>query len=122
MLEIASAPVPEFMRLKASDALEFPTVVAAKVKVAGVSAAMGVALTPVPVSAAECGLPDALSITVMAAARDPASPGVKMTVNVQCVPAPKVAAQSFVCEKSPRLAPVIAMLAIFRAAVPVLKS
>jgi len=82
---------------------------------------MGVSLTPVPVSAAECGLPDALSITVMAAERDPASPGVKMTVNVQCAPPLKVV-QSFVCEKSPMLAPVIAMLEIFRVAVPVLKS
>lgn len=89
---------------------------------AGVSAATGVTLIPVPVSAAECGLPDALSITVMAAERDPTPPGVKMTVKVQCAPLLRVAAQSFVCEKSPMFAPVIAMLAIFRVAVPVLKS
>lgn len=122
MLEIDSAPVPEFMRLKAWDALEFPTVVAANVKVEGVSAAIGLALTPVPVRVAECGLPDALSVTVMAADRDPASPGVKVTVKVQCAPPLRVPAQSFVCEKSPMFGPVIATLAILSVAVPVLKS
>jgi hypothetical protein len=66
------------------------------------------------------GLPVASSVNVMAAARDPAAEGLKVTLMVQLAPAATEAPQLLVWEKSLALAPEIAMLVKFKAAFPLL--
>ena len=67
---------------------------------------------PVPVTLAVWGLFVALSMTVKVAPRTPTAVGVNVTSMEQLAPAAKLAAQLFVCAKSPLLAPVKAMLEI----------
>ena len=73
------------------------------------------------------GLVGALLVTVMLAARDPAAPGVKVTLNVQLFPAARLLApkEHGVLPEADRakslgLVPVTAMLVMFRVALPVL--
>jgi hypothetical protein len=61
-------------------------------------------------------------VTRRLALRDPATAGVKITLIVQFDPIAREELQLFVCEKSPGFVPVIAMLVMFRAAVPVFDS
>lgn len=77
---------------------------------------------PVPVSPAACGLPEALSLTISAAARLPEAVGLNVTLAVQFAPAFKLAPQVFVCEKSPAFTPWMAMLLIVSVALPLLVS
>jgi hypothetical protein len=80
---------------------------------------------PVPVSAAVCGLPDALSVIETLAERLPAEPGVKVTETVHVALAASVAGetgQSFDCAKSAAFAPVIAMPLIESGPVPELRT
>ncbi len=82
---------------------------------------------PVPDNASLFGLVEALLVTVALAARAPVAPGVKVTLNVQLLPAARLLAPNEhgvlpVAEraKSPELPPVTAMLVIFSAALPLL--
>lgn len=69
---------------------------------------------PVPDKATDCGLPDALSVTMRAPLREPVVVGVKVTLILQFAPAARVLPQLLVCPKSP----VVAMLAIDNTPVP----
>jgi hypothetical protein len=55
---------------------------------------------PVPVSDTLCGLPDALSVTVIEPERVPVAVGVKVTLIKQFAPAASVVPQLFACAKS----------------------
>jgi hypothetical protein len=63
-----------------------------------------------------------LSVTVTAALRAPVAVGVKVTLILQLAPAATLVPQVFVWLKSPLFAPVIVMLVMLSAAVPVFES
>ena len=76
-------------------------------------------ISPVPLKLAVCGLPAALSVTVIEALLGPVAVGVKATVIVHD-PAPvSEVPQVFVWAKSPLLAPVMAIWLMLRGAVPI---
>jgi hypothetical protein len=77
-------------------------------------------VVPVPVSATICGLPVALSLSVSVALLVPVAVGVNVTLMAQIAPAATLDPQVLVWAKSPLLAPVIVMLLMVSAAVPVL--
>ena len=77
---------------------------------------------PVPVRGTVCGLPKMLSLTAILAVRLPVAVGLKLVLMVQDLPGASVAPHVWVCAKSPLLVPVMAMLWMVRAAVPVLLS
>jgi hypothetical protein len=56
---------------------------------------------PVPESAAVCGLPAALSVTLRVPVREPAAVGLKPTLMLQLAPAATLVPQLFVAAKSP---------------------
>jgi hypothetical protein len=56
---------------------------------------------PVPESAAVCGLPAALSVTLRVPVREPAAVGLKATLMLQLAPAATLVPQLFVAAKSP---------------------
>jgi len=122
MFEMCNGPVPEFVTVSGWEALVLPTTVDEKLRLDGTSVTAGAGATPTPESAAECGLPAALSETVRDAARTPATEGVKVTLNVQLAPAASAAGQLFVCEKSTAFGPEIETPVMLSVAVPVLKS
>jgi len=99
-----------------------PTFCAAKVSVAGKSETPGI--VPVPLSPIICGDRGALSVIETSAESGPVASGWNVTVIVQLAPAPSVVASGhvFVSEKSLAFAPVIAMLEIDSAALPVFLS
>jgi len=86
-------------------------------------AGANLAVVPVPLSGTCCGLPLPLSVMLMAAERAPAAAGLKSTLMVQAAltarEAPQVVA---VLTNSVLLVPVIAMLEMASAAVPVFLS
>ena len=88
-----------------------------KLRLAGEKLIPG-AVVPVPVRATVCGLPVALSVTVIAPVRAPAAVGVKITEMLQVAAAATDAPQVLVWLKSP----LAAMLVIESVAVPVLVS
>jgi len=71
-----------------------------------------------PVMAADCGEPAALSVTAIAAVKVAAEVGVKPTVMVQLAPAASEAPQVLVWPKLLALAPVTAMLEMASAVLP----
>jgi len=77
---------------------------------------------PAPLSVTLCGEPAALSATESVALKLAADAGVKVTETVQLAPAASELPQVLVWAKSAAPAPVIAMLVIARAALPVLVS
>jgi len=77
-------------------------------------------VTPVPVRPMVCGLPAALSVIVTLAVRLPFAVGVKVTLMVQLAPAARELPHVFVWTKSPLLVPVIAILVMLTAVLPVL--
>jgi hypothetical protein len=113
---IVRAAVPGFDSVVDSVPAEVPTSVLANVSVLEVRVALGA--VPVPVSAAVCGEPDALSTTEIAALRLPVAAGVKVTVIMHALSSGRLAGQLLVCEKLLALVPVIEMLVIARAAFP----
>jgi len=120
---IVSGPVPGFDSTTVCAAEFAPTVVVANVSVAGVKTACGIGgATPVPVNAAVCGEPAALSAMVTVAERLEAAVGVNVTVTAQEEPAASVDPQVPPVEKEPAFAPVRLMLEIFRVALPVLET
>jgi hypothetical protein len=90
------------------------------VRLVGASEACGA--VPVPVSAAVCGDPVALSTTEIEALRLPAAEGVNVTVMVQFAPAASDAPQLFDWPKLLALVPATEMLVMVSAAVPALES
>ena len=72
---------------------------------------------PAPPKETTCGLVGALSVMVNVAVRVPACVGANETLIVQAAPAGRLCGQVFSSEKSER-SPVILMLLIFKAAVP----
>jgi hypothetical protein len=68
----------------------------------------------------DCGLPAALSVRVRAAVKDPLAAGVNVTLTVQLAPAATLDPQLLVSAKSLGFVPVIAMLVMLKAALPVL--
>ena len=77
---------------------------------------------PVPERLTDWGLPLALSVMAMAAARLPAAEGVKVTLSAQWDPAASELPQLLVWEKSPALVPETATLVMLKGALPELVS
>lgn len=88
--------------------------------VAGNKVAFGPVTVPVPVKAADCGLPVVLSVIVIDALRGPGWLGVKVTLMVQFAPAARLDSHVLLWLKSAALAPVNAMLLITTSELPVL--
>ena len=121
MLVMVSALLPLFVSVTACAALAEPTTCWLNVKLAAESVAVG-ASAPSPERPIDCGLPTASSVMAIVALLVPAALGVKVTVIAHCALGATDAPQVFVELKSARLVPVIAMLVIFSAAVPVFVS
>src|SRR6476646_6062990 len=122
MLETVSPAVPEFVRVTGVGGLVVPTCCEPKVRLVGerdtAGAGGGGAAAPVALSAAWCGLPDALSVIVRLALRVPVAEGENVTEAAHDAPAASVLAHVFVCAKSAAFAPETAMLVIVNAALP----
>jgi hypothetical protein len=97
----ASAACPELANVTVCAALVVPVVCDAKVRLVGEGVAVGVAATPVPLSATVCGEPMILSEIVTVPVRLPTAVGLKVTEIVQPAPAAMLAPQVLVSEKSP---------------------
>lgn len=117
---MASGAVPELVRVTDCAPLVVPTSCEPNVSDVGVSVTVGA--VPVPDTEMLSGLSVALSVTSTFAARIPAAVGRKLTLIVQVEPAPRLAGQLLVCEKSPALLPARAIPLIDRAALPELVS
>jgi hypothetical protein len=115
MLVIVSAVVLLFASVEVSGALVVPIVVVGNVNFVGVTETP---VTPLPLKVMVWGLFVALSVIVTAPVTIPVFVGVKVTEMVQFLPALRVVPQVFVCAKGAA----VAMLVIFRVAVPVLAS
>src|SRR5215469_10855556 len=89
--------------------------IVAKLRLEGES----LAVVPIPARLAFCGLPAALSVTLSVAARAPGAVGLNLISMLQLAPAARELPQLWVCTKSARSAPVIAMPEIVKLAVPV---
>src|ERR1700751_2548951 len=115
MAVMDSAVVPMLVRVMALATLT-PVATSPNDRLAGAN----LAVVPVPLSGTCCGLPVALSVMLMAAERAPVAAGLKSTLIVQAAltarEAPQVVA---VLMNSALLLPVIAMLEMASAAVPV---
>ena len=119
MLVMLIDAVPALARVTDCGELVELTLVAAKVRLAGVTDAFAVLLVPVPVNATVCGLFVAESVKVSVAVRVPAAAGVNVTLTVQLPEPARVAPQVFdEMAKSPALVPEMAMLVILIDAVP----
>jgi hypothetical protein len=91
-------------------------------KASGVGLSVACGEVPVPMMAADCGEPVALSATETEAEKAVAEAGVKVTLIVQVAPAARLAPQLLVWAKSAALVPVTEMLLMVRAALPGLES
>ena len=80
---IVNVVVPTLVNVTALAALVVPTVTEPKFKLVDES----FAVVPEPLSGTDCGLPEALSVTLTAALRVPLAVGLKVTLIVQLVPA-----------------------------------
>ena len=116
MPEMVSEALPVLVRMTVCAVLVLPDIWAVKVREAGDKPTTG--SVPVPVSGQVWGLFAALSEIVRVPERVPIAVGVKDTLIVQLAPGATLAPQVFDCEKSP----LIAMLLMVSAAVPVLVS
>jgi hypothetical protein len=113
MLEMETAVVRLLVRVKLTGALEVPTVTLPNPRTVG---EMATGSTPEPVSAADCGLLEALPVTVRLPLALPAVLGLKVTLMVHFAPAPKEFPQLLLCANG-----VLAVrLEIISFAVPVL--
>ena len=123
MLVMASAAVPGFDSVIGSAAAAVPTSVLGKASGFGLSTAWGVGTAlPVPLSATVWGEPVALSATESVAENAVADAGVNVTETVQLDSAARELPQVVVSAKSVGLAPVMEMLLMASAALPVLVS
>ena len=117
MLLMVRAALPVLDSVTGPDALVVVTVWLPNANEAGVRPAIGP--VPLPLSPTVCGLPGALSTTERVALRVPIAVGLKVMLMVQPAPAPSVAPQLLVREKSPEFVPVTETLLIFSVEVPV---
>jgi hypothetical protein len=108
------AAVPVLDKVTVWAALVLPAAWPVKVSEDGLSEAAGIRATPVPLRAAVCGDPDALSVTVSVPVRAPAAVGVKVTEIVQLPLAATDVPQVLLWAKSPETA----ICVIVKAAVP----
>lgn len=115
-LAITRGAAPVFITVTVCGKPLVPTNWFGKVILYGETLATGA--TALPVSITLCGLLGALSVTVKDAVRLPVALGAKVILNVQVAPASTLVPQLLVWEKSPALAPVIAMLEIVSVPVP----
>lgn len=123
MDEIVTGEAPVFLSVTLCAALGGPSFCVGKVRLAGVSDTLAVA--PVPLSAIVCCGGLALSEIKTLAVREPAAVGWNVTEIVQLAPAANVADASghvVVSAKSLAFGPVIPMLAMDSAALPVFLS
>ena len=125
--EILRGAFPELVRVTLSGKLVDPGEREEKFNVPGVNVIAGAgggAPRPVPVSATDCGLPGALSVTVNCARREPDAVSVKFTVmrHEFVVLSTVGALQLSISLKSPAFKPVILMAFTLRAWSPVLES
>ena len=107
-----SAALPEFVRVIAFGALVVPTAWLPKLRLVGEK--LTPAATPVPDRATVCGLPVALSVTVIVPGWLPVAVGVNVTLIAQFAPAATDAPHVLVC---PYCA-LATMLVMLSAAVP----
>ena len=112
------ATLPVLLKVMACDELATPTGSFPKLRLPGNRLTPG--LVPVPERVTVCGLPLALSATLTAAVNEPLAAGVNVTLIVHLPPAATLDPQLLVCEKSLELVPVIPMLVMLKAALPVL--
>lgn len=120
MAEIFRGAFPELVRVTLRGKLVDPGDTAEKFNVPGVkviAGAGGGAPSPAPLSATDCGLPGALSVTVSCARREPEAVGVKVTVMRQEVVVLSTvgALRLSISLKSPAFKPVILMALTLRA-------
>ena len=120
MLVMVNAAVPVLLKVMGVPAVAVPRETVPKATDGGARVTPGAA--PVPVKVADWGLPEALSVMVTEALRAPLAVGVNVTLMEQLAPAATLAPQVLVCAKSPLLVPVMAMLVMLIAIVPVLES
>jgi hypothetical protein len=122
MLTILMVEEPVFFSVKLWAGLVVITFWEEKVRLNGEMFAAGPPVVPVPVRMTDCGLPVELSATEIAAVRCPAAVGLNKALIVQFEPAATEMPQLLVWEKSAAFAPVIVILEINRAALPVLNN
>src|SRR2546423_453115 len=97
MLLMVSGMLPLLVRVARCAELVVPTSWLPKPSEPGLKLAYGFGATvPVPLSAAVCGLPAALSLTARLPVRPPVTVGAKLTLIVQLVPASRTAPQLLV--------------------------
>ena len=120
MLVMVSVELPVLLSVTELAPLVVLTTWLPNATLAGASETTGV--TPVPESAAVCGLPAALSATLSDAERDPVAEGVNVRTRLHVPPTGRVPGQKFVRPKSPAFAPVRVTLEMVSVAVPELVS
>jgi hypothetical protein len=101
--------------------LDVPAACDPKVRLVELRTAAGLA-TPVPLKATLCGLEGALSVTASEAEIAPEATGAKVSEMVQLAPALTLDPQVVVSPKYSALVPVIAMLLMLSAVLPVFES
>lgn len=117
---IVKVALPVLVSVTCFCGLTVPTVCFPKLRLDGDGVAAGA--RPVPVRLTVCGLPLALSVTLIDAARAPEAVGVNVTLIVQLAFVARELPQLLLCAKSPAFVPVMPMLVMLNAAVPLLLS
>jgi hypothetical protein len=118
MLVMVMVAVPVLLRVTAVPLVVWPGMTTPKLIDVGDREAKGAGAAPVPVKAAVCGLPAALSVIDTEAVRVPAAVGLNVTLMEHLAPAVTEAPQVFVSAKSPLLVPVIAMALMVKVVLP----
>jgi hypothetical protein len=119
MLRIVRVAVPEFLMVIVWALVVVKSTVTANVSEDGARPTPGA--VPVPLKAAVCGLPLALSLTLTLADLLPLAVGLKVTLMVHVPFAARVDGlngQLLACAKSPAFVPAIAILLMVSAALP----
>jgi hypothetical protein len=119
MSEMLTKELPVLESVTVCGVLVKPTPSGPNVRLLGETVTTG--WTPVPVRLTVCGLPLALSVMASDALREPAAVGVNVTLMPQAAPIATLLAQLFVSAKSPGFAPPMAILEMFREALPSLE-
>jgi hypothetical protein len=109
-LLMTSKPEPVLVTFTITGELAVPTSCAAKPMFEGATETPGNA--PTPVKGTRCGLPGALSTTLMDAVRLPGAVGLSVTLRLQALPLSRDGGQLLVCLKSVALGPVRLMFEI----------
>jgi hypothetical protein len=91
MLVNVTPTLPVFVTSVLCGELVVPVFWVPKLRLLGAKVRVRVGVAPVPVNATDCGLPVALSVNTILAVRVPVAVGLKVTVTVHALPAPRVA-------------------------------